>query len=158
MTLTISQGPICVNTGSPILKPGSCPNSINIKTKGVLPAAILGTDNFDVQDIDRTSIRVAGVAPIRSVFRDVETPFEPFTGKESPHDCNGYGPDGFMDLTVKFKAREIIEALGQSNDGDVFVLEITGALKDGTSIQGEDVVIILKKGKKKISSRRLQGG
>ena len=78
------------------------------------------------------------------------TPFEPFTGKEDAYDCNEYGPDGYLDLTLKFNSQEIVAALGDVSDGDMLVLQLIGNLKEeygGTSIVGEDVVVILKKGK-----------
>ncbi|MEE9169179.1 MAG: hypothetical protein V3U73_05400, partial [bacterium] len=40
------------------VKPRSCPNPINTKTKGALAVAILGTDEFDVTQIDVSTIRV----------------------------------------------------------------------------------------------------
>jgi probable HAF family extracellular repeat protein len=132
------------------IKPGSCPNPINVKSKGVLPVAILGTDDFDVTQIDLASVRLAGVAPIRSGFEDVATPFEPYTGKENADDCNEFGPDGYTDLTMKFDKQEIVAAMGEVEDGQVLVLQLTGNLKeefDGTPIEGEDVVVIKKKGK-----------
>ncbi len=54
------------------IKPQSCPNPLNVKTKGVLPVAILGTD-LDVRNIDISTLRFNGVAPVRSGFEDVET-------------------------------------------------------------------------------------
>ena len=53
------------------IKPGSCPNPLNVKSSGVLPVAILGTADFDVTTIDATSIRLAGVSPLRSSIEDV---------------------------------------------------------------------------------------
>jgi hypothetical protein len=46
------------------IKPGSCPNPLNVKNKGVLPVAILGMEEFDVPMIDVASIRLEGVAPM----------------------------------------------------------------------------------------------
>ena len=43
------------------IKPGSCPNPFNGKSKGSVPVAIVGTGEFDVTDIDITSIELAGV-------------------------------------------------------------------------------------------------
>lgn len=133
------------------IKPGSCPNPLNVKEKGVLPIAILGTSDFDVTQVDPASVRLEGVAPLRWSLEDVATPFEPFIGKEDAFDCTDEGPDGFLDLTLKFDAQEIVAALGDVNDGDVLVLTLTGNLLeefDGTPIQGEDVVVILEKGEK----------
>ncbi len=130
------------------IKPGSCPNPINVKSRGVLPVAIVGTDDFDVTMIDPVSIRLMGVAPIRSRLEDVATPFiDEVTICDS---CTDLGPDGIMDLTLKFRTQEIVAALGEVNDEDCFALQITGNLKEddgGYLILGEDVVRILKKGK-----------
>lgn len=124
------------------IKPGSCKNSINIKSKGVLPVAILGTSVLSVEDIDPVSIRLAGVAPLRSSVEDVATP-------EEGEGCNDYAPDGFDDLVLKFDTQEIVNALGEVADGKEGFLPLTGTLHDGSKIQGEDAVIIKKKGKGK---------
>jgi len=139
------------------IKPQSCPNPLNVGGKGVLPVAILGTEEFDVTRIDPATIKVSrangnsGVPPIedRWAYEDVATPFEPLTGKEDCYeDCNAYGGDCYLDLTLKFDTQEVVAALGDVSDGDCLVLTITGNLKEefgGTPIVGEDVVRILKK-------------
>jgi hypothetical protein len=128
------------------IKPTSCWNPFNIGGKGVLPVAILGTEDLDVTHIDPASIRLAGVAPLRWAEEDVATPFEPYTGKVDALDCTTEGPDGYLDLTFKFKHQEVVAAIGPVNDGDVIVLYLEGNLKGdfgGTPIMGEDVVVIL---------------
>lgn len=119
------------------VKPMSWPNPLNVNKKGVLPVAILGTEDFDVTQIDPATILLEGVAPLRWALEDVGTPGDQLAG-----------PDGFTDLTLKFDAQEIVAALGDVNDGDVIVLHLTGNLKEefsGTAIVGEDVVRIIKK-------------
>jgi hypothetical protein len=132
------------------IKPGSYPNPLNIKDKGVLPVAVLGSEDFDVFNIDPASIRLEGVAPIRSSYEDVATPVN---NDAEVCECTTEGPDGYLDLTLKFKTQEIIAALGEVNDGDLLELILTGALTevvDGTPIEGSDcVVIIAKDGKEK---------
>ncbi len=133
------------------IKPRSCPNPLNVKSRGKLPVAILGTDAFDVEQIDPASVRLEGVAPLRWALEDVATPYEPFVGKRDARDCTTRGPDGYRDLTLKFDTREIVAALGEVDDGEVRVLELTGNLKEaygGTPIVGEDVILILRKGKR----------
>jgi hypothetical protein len=134
------------------IKPTSCPNPLNVKDKGVLPVAILGTEGFDVGQIDPATVELEGVAPLRWEWEDVATPFEPFVGKEDCFaDCNEEGPDGHMDLTLKFKAQEVVAALGEVEDGDCLVLHLTGNLTEehgGGAFVGEDVVWIKAKGKK----------
>ena len=145
------------------IKPTSCPNPLNTKSQGVLPVAILGTEEFDVTRVDPASVRLRidpeaeeGAAPLRWAVEDVATPYEPFTGKEDCLDCITDGPDSFLDLTLKFSTQEVVALLGADvEDGDCVVLYLTGNLLgedngEGQAIIGEDVVrIILKKGGKK---------
>ena len=51
------------------IKPGSLPNSINPRNKGVIPVAILGTATFDVLALDGASVRLVRVPPRRSTAR-----------------------------------------------------------------------------------------
>jgi hypothetical protein len=142
-----------VGYGIPVpvdIKPTSCPNPLNTKGKGVLPVAILGTEDLDVTQIDPASVRLAEeVAPLRWAWEDVATPYEPFLGKEDCYNnCTTEGPDGYMDLTFKFDSQEVVAALGDVSDGECLVVELTGNLMeeyDGDPIVGEDVVLILKK-------------
>jgi hypothetical protein len=119
------------------IHPMSWPNPLNVNKKGVLPVAILGTEDFDVTQIDPATILLEGVAPLRWALEDVGTPGDPLAG-----------PDGILDLSLKFEAQEIVAALGPVNDCDVLTLQLTGNLKEefsGTAIVGEDVVWIIKK-------------
>jgi len=125
------------------IKPQSCPNPLNVKKNGVLPVAILGTEDFDVTQVDPATVELAGVPPLRWALEDVATPSE-------SEECTTAGPDGYLDLTLKFDAQEIVAALdGGVSGGDVLVLELTGNLFvefNGTRIVGEDIIIIIKKG------------
>jgi hypothetical protein len=91
------------------------------------------------------SVRLDGVAPIRWAYEDVAAPLKVFPPEHC--ECTTAGPDGLMDLTLKFNRAAIVGALGPVNDGDVVVLTLTGMTRDSGQIQGSDCVIILKKGK-----------
>jgi hypothetical protein len=130
------------------IRPGSCPNPINADTKGVLPVAILGANDFDVTQIDPATVRLNGAAPLRWSVKDVATWFQPLVAKEDCWDCNVLGPDGYLDLSLKFNLPEIFLTLGDVNDGECFALTLTGNLLEefgSRSIRGEDVVVILQK-------------
>ena len=127
------------------IRPTSCPNPLNVGEKGVLPVAILGAADFDATTVDVATVRLAGVAPLRWAMEDVATPYEPWNYKEDKMDCTTAGPDGYMDLTLKFNAAEVVAALGDINDGDVLVIQLTGDLLDGRAIAGQDVVVMIKK-------------
>jgi len=132
------------------VKPGSCPNPLNVKPfeetpkdaksmkGGVLPVAILGGMALDVNDIDVSSLLLEGVAPIRDSYEDVAAPV--VDGEEC--ECTDAGPDGYMDLTLKFNKSEIVEALGEVAPGDVIELTITGETIDGLQIEGSDCIFI----------------
>ena len=93
------------------IKPTSCPNPINTKSNGVTPVAILGTLDFDVTQIDPVTVTLAGASPLRWDWEDVATPFEPYTGKGDCLDCNTIGPDGYLDLTLKFDTQGLLAAI-----------------------------------------------
>jgi hypothetical protein len=127
------------------IKPGACPNPVNPASRGVLPVAVLGSEDLDVNTIDIATIRLAGIAPIRSNYEDVATPV--IDGNEC--ECNTEGPDGYTDLTLKFGTQAIVEKLmnilGDLLAGDELVLTLTGSLADGTPIEGTDCVVIVGK-------------
>ena len=111
------------------------PNKLNVKSQGVLPVVIFGTEDLDVTTVDTDAITLVDVAPLRSAIEDVND-------------------DGFDDLTLKFDTQDMLQAIEvaighEVEDGEEIILVLTGSLLDGTSIIGEDDVVILKKGKGK---------
>ena len=125
--------------------PKTCPNEYPIKGGGSIEVAILGTVDFDVNDIDIASARLEGVAPTRSSLKDKSSPVVP---PPTNCECTSEGKDGFLDLCLKFDKKEILSALGEVNVGDIFVLTLTGSLNDGTPIEGQDCIVMTQKGKK----------
>lgn len=132
------------------IKPGSCPNPLNTGKKGVIPVAILGTEDFDVTTIDPATIQITmeglevGVSPLRWNLEDVATPFE---GELC--DCHDLDGDGYMDLTLKFEAQEVVNTLTlEDYAGETIPLTINGNLMEefsGTQFEGQDCMWILEK-------------
>lgn len=122
------------------VKPGSCPNAVGLGNNGVLPVAINGTALLAATDIDPASVRLAGVAPLRDALADVASPYEPASGKQGRLDCTTAGGDGIVDLVLKFDTQAILAAIAPSSAGDEVTLPLTGALRDGTPITGEDII------------------
>lgn len=133
------------------IKPQSCPNPLNAVKKGVLSAAIVGSSDFNVMQVDPATIEIAGIKPIHFSYEDVTEPYYPLTGKTSELDCTNAGQDGFADLTLKFRAQDVFKAVQdlqnhQLSNGETVVVTMSAELKDGiTSITGEDVIRIHKK-------------
>ncbi|MEE9443695.1 MAG: LamG-like jellyroll fold domain-containing protein [candidate division Zixibacteria bacterium] len=146
------------------IKPGSCPNPLNAKVnhgngngpaKSVLPVAILGTEDFDIADINPETISLAGVSPTRWDYEDVATPSDK---TEDSCACTEEAADGYEDLTIKFNRQDVIEAIKNSvkasqNDStgikmyrDEIKVRLTAELNDGTSLQGYDCVLYMTKG------------
>jgi hypothetical protein len=131
------------------IKPGSCPNPLNMADKGVLPASILGTDEFNVYNIDPSTIKLGladtidekYVSPIRHNFEDVATPYE----GEEDCGCHELKADGKMDLTLKFNVQDLVGILKDEGVAGTFPLTIMGNLKGdvgGTSITGSDCIVL----------------
>jgi hypothetical protein len=122
------------------IKPGSCPNSWNRESNGVLPVAILGTQDFDVTQIDVPSVTISradgtggGVGPNEgppgphSEVEDVGTPFE---GEAC--DCHEAEGDGILDLSVKFKTQDVADLLPvHEPNGALVPLVVSGTLLNG---------------------------
>ncbi|MDH3892095.1 MAG: HYR domain-containing protein [candidate division Zixibacteria bacterium] len=157
------------------IKPNSCPNPLNVKpytsdskggaefalggspeanpsldeyaARGGFPVAILGTDQFDVRDLEPETITINGVSPIRWSYEDVATPafdVDEYCG------CTEDRGDGFDDLTLRFDMASIVASLGVVADGDVIQLIITGDHIDHDPFFGGDCVLI--RGKKTLAS------
>jgi hypothetical protein len=104
------------------IKPGSYPNSINLASKGVVPVAVLTTDDYDATLVDPDTVLFAGASPLRWAIEDVDG-------------------DGDMDVLFHFKTQEL--NLTASSTGAT----LTGATFGGQPIQGTDTVNIVPKGK-----------
>jgi len=104
------------------IKPGSDPNSINLKSKGVVPVAVLTTDGFDASTVDPDTVEFAGATPVRWTMADVDG-------------------DGDMDLLFHFKTQD----LNLTQDSTEATL--TGTTYGGDPIEATDTVNIVPKGK-----------
>lgn len=89
------------------IKPGSYPNSINTKSNGVIPVALLGTDTFDVTTVDVTTLRFGpnDALPVHDLN-------DPDVYAEHLQDVNY---DGYIDLVIHFKTKQTGIAAGQTS-------------------------------------------
>ena len=106
------------------IKPGSDPNSINLNSKGVVPVAVLTTDDFDASTVDPDTVVFAGATPVRWTLEDVDG-------------------DGDLDMLFHFKVQEL-DLTWASTEAT-----LTGNTLGGQPISGTDTVrIVPPKGKK----------
>jgi probable HAF family extracellular repeat protein len=104
------------------IKPGSDPNCLNVNGHGVIPVAINGTEDFDVNEVNLSSLNFAGL-DVR-----VKGNGEPQCGYED------WNEDGSTDLVCHFV--DDSDKWAPEND----TATLTGMLTDGTYIQGEDSI------------------
>jgi hypothetical protein len=133
------------------IKPTSCPNPLDTGSPGVLPVAILGTADFDVLQVDPGTVALEGITPLCWNYEDVAAPFDSSQPQDSCTSCTTSGPDGFLDLTLKFDRQEVVAALGEVEDRGCYLLSATARLLEefgGRGISGSDVVRIQMMGKK----------
>lgn len=149
-TLSIIPESNCIAPNLLDIKPGSCPNSFNRESKGVLPVALVGTDTFDVSQVDIDSLELGradgvggsvqpneGPPGPHSVIEDVATPFD---GELC--ECHDLDGDGIDDLSMKFRSQDLVEALELDSlpGGGLVELCLTGTLLDGTPFEACDCI------------------
>ena len=101
------------------VKPGDASNSINPRSKGVIPVAILTLGTFDALNVDWTTIRFGRsgteAAPLRHTFEDVNA-------------------DGKVDMVLHFPTKESGIVCG-----DV-AAHLIGKTFDGNHLEGSDII------------------
>jgi len=114
------------------IKPGPDINSINLNSKRKLPVALLGTDGFDVSEVDIKSVLFgdpllvdkggAAVSPADYSYKDVSH-------------------DGLLDLLLEFPVTDLVghEALGP----DTVEGLLSGKLMDSTPFEGFDSIRVV---------------
>jgi subtilisin-like proprotein convertase family protein len=114
------------------IKPGSCPNPFNRKSRGVTPMAVLGDAEVDATMVDVSTVSVArsdgvggSVPALRGSDEDVGTPF---LGELC--DCHELGGDGVMDKTLKFKTQDMVDELQLGGVSGDLELVVSGLLTD----------------------------
>ncbi len=100
------------------IKPGSDPNGVNPRSKGVIPVAVLGSVDFDATQVDFSTV-VFGPGPASPVHNG------------HVENVNG---DGFDDMVFHFKVSDTGIACGDPN------ATLTGETFGGDSITGTDAV------------------
>ncbi len=117
--VTVEALPVDIDT-----KPGSDPNSINIRSRGTIPVAILSTTDFDAPNqVDKDSITFGRNGNEASL-----------AFCKGAEDVNN---DGFLDLVCHFNTRDTGFLLGDTEG------TLRGETVEGISIEGRDSVRII---------------
>ena len=100
------------------IKPNSDPNSINPKSNGVIPVAVLGSTDFDATQVDVLTVTFG------------------LGGASSAHDghVEDVNDDGFMDMMFHFKTQETGIVCGDTE------ATLTGETFEDTQFTGTDTI------------------
>ncbi len=145
VSLDPNTGAITVEDGNTLtphfdIKPGECPNNIEIEGITSFRTGVLG-NAFDVTGIDTGSLRLSNdlffgegesdVEPINTFFADQGTPFV-----AELCDCTTAGGDDVTDLIAEFDRDEVIDVfdLDQYPTGSHVPLRISGVAGEGRQI------------------------
>jgi len=105
------------------IKPGSDPNSINLKSKGVVPVAILTVEDFDATTVNPLSVEFGPDGAMEA------------HGRGHIEDVDG---DSDLDLVLHFKTQETGIMCGDSS------ASLTGETFGGQAIEGSDSIKTVK--------------
>ena len=99
------------------IKPGSFPNSINVKSNGKVPVAILTTPDFDAGTVDWTTVTFgpSGAPATKAALEDVDG-------------------DGDLDMVLHFNTQQTGIACGQTS------ATLKGRTLGGLAIEGTDSI------------------
>jgi hypothetical protein len=141
------------------IKGGACPAPFNRTSNGVTPIYLVGTEEYDVMDVDLSTIRLmrvdgvgGGVAPHEgppgpsSQYGDWDAPFFGEEMCECPD--TDPTPDGITDIMMKFDS-DLMNELLEMDDlmpGALVPLKITGNLYNGCAIVAYDCVRLVPPG------------
>lgn len=100
------------------IKPGSYPNSINLKSRGKVPVAVLTSEDFDASTVNPETVEFADASPVRTTLEDVDS-------------------DGDMDMLFHFNTQDL------NLDENSTEATLTGTTYGGQPIQGTDTVNIV---------------
>jgi len=101
------------------IKPGETPNSINLKSQGEIPVAILTTATFDATTVDPSTVRFGADGT------------EAAAAQSALDDING---DGLTDIILQFNTQGTGIACGDIS------ASLTGETESGQAIQGSDSI------------------
>ena len=98
------------------------PNSINLKSKGVVTVELLSSDVFDASNVNPDSVQFAGAAPVRWKVKDVNN-------------------DGKADMWFQFNTQDLVI------DGSISIFWATlhGVTNEEEAFQATDVFKLVPK-------------
>ena len=111
-----------------LIKPGGDPNPINPMSQGVIPVAILGSDSFDVSDVDTSTL----------IFGPTVVLGDPCCASPIHRQLGHFedvNDDGFTDLVSHYRTQEAGIAFGEIS------ASVTGTTIGGIPFEGCEYIV-----------------
>ena len=155
------------------VKPGSCPNPLNVMAAGDDWVQMEGDNYEDAVDagvaaklgpmqpaklravvpmaiIGTVDFDVSLIVPTSIQVLGIPSLRYIYEDVAAPVDegaeecvCTDAGPDGYIDLTFNIDWDGMVAALGEVYDGEIVPISVNGQLTDGRPFQGTDCVLII---------------
>jgi hypothetical protein len=110
------------------IKPGSDENCINLKSRGVVPVAVLSEGDFVAGNINPDTVEFAGASPVRSSLCDVDK-------------------DGDMDMLFHFRTQDLTELNEDSTEATLKAMlkgvSMLSSAAAADALEGTDKVKIM---------------
>jgi len=119
------------------IEPGSCPSTFDPRMQDVVTVALLGTEHFDVNDVDATSLYLENAVPIRVQYQDISQPGD---GVDCP--CSASGRDGREDIVMLFRITDLFANPNGLSGNQTQQLTLTGTLDSGSSFEASNCVVV----------------
>lgn len=133
------NGIVDVDVCLPVLfdiKPNASNNPINLGSNGLLPVAVLTTDDFDAEnELDPSTVFAVLLDEHHMVVGDGVQ-----VDRWSYQDVDG---DGDTDVMLKFRTPELVEGDDAPLSEDSTSLHFVGETFDGMCVEGSDAVLIV---------------
>lgn len=129
------------------IAPGSCPNEISASATGVVSLVLFGSNQFDVSQIDRTTLELRRAdnlgATVRRAMTKVLDKGRP--GAQPNQHCSSPWQDGRLDMQLTFSLAQIQEALSLTTETANAQVEfaVTGRFLDGRWFVLRDTAVVV---------------
>jgi len=102
------------------IKPDSDENVINLKSRGVVPVAVITTDEFQAGNINPDTVEFAGASPVRSTLCDVDQ-------------------DGDLDVLFHFRTQKLVDLNKDSTEATLTAM-LNGTITKSSAATAGDVI------------------
>ena len=119
------------------IEPGLCPATFDSRMQDVITIALMGSEHFDVGEVESTSLYLQDAVPIRVQYQDISQPGD---GVDCP--CSSQGRDGYEDIVLLFRIQDLFADVNALPANQTQQLTLTGKFKSGSQFEATNCVVV----------------